>query len=153
MFRHSKTNLVPNEKNEAFKVNKTLSQQKNTIQEVVDKTKDELDRLANRAILLLSFKDTPTQNLKDVLKALGMTTLEEKQRILQEIFGFIREGIVYIPRGLPELIEKGIGAPSELGKIDLCLLRPYEHLIQEVQREISQVKSQQSDQIGGLSTV
>lgn len=130
-------------------MNKTISQQKETNQEVVGKTKDELDRLANRSILLLSFKDTPTQNLKYVLNALGITTLEEKQRILQEIFCLIREGIVYIPRGLPELIEKGIDTPSDLGKIDLCLLRPYEHLIQEVQREISQAKAQLPEQLGG----
>lgn len=122
---------------QVFKVNKTLTKQ----QEAIERTKEELDRIADRALLLLSFKDTPTQNLKYVLKALGIVTLEEKQRILKEIFRLIREGIMYIPRGLPELIEKGIDTPFDLSKIDLCLLRPYEHLIQEVQREISLIKT------------
>ncbi|MFX0185845.1 MAG: hypothetical protein ACFE95_22405 [Candidatus Hodarchaeota archaeon] len=122
---------------QVFKVNKTLTKQ----QEAIERTKEELDRLANRALLLLSFKNTPTQNLKYVLKALGITTLEEKQRILREIFRLIREGIVYVPRGLPELIEKGIDKHFDLSKIDLCLLRPYEHLIQEIQREISLIKT------------
>ncbi|MFX0150126.1 MAG: hypothetical protein ACFFAJ_05055 [Candidatus Hodarchaeota archaeon] len=124
-------------KGQVFKLNKTLLKQ----QELIERTKEELDRLADRALLLLSFKDTPTQNLRYVLKALGITTQEEKKRILREIFWLIREGVVYIPRGLPELIEKGIDAPSNLEKVELCLLRPYEHLIQEIQCGIAQVNA------------
>lgn len=127
-------------------MNKPISQQTKPSQEGVEKIKEELDRLTDRAILLLSFKDTSTQNLKYVFQVLGITTLEEKRRIVQEIFRLIRDGIVYIPQGLPELVENGIEASANLGKINLCLLRPVEHLIQEVQREISQVKGQLLDE-------
>ncbi|MFX0173410.1 MAG: hypothetical protein ACFE9L_16070 [Candidatus Hodarchaeota archaeon] len=133
---------IVQKRNEALKVNKPISQQTKPSQEGVEKIKEELDRLSGRTILLLSFKDTSTQNLKYVFRALGITTLEEKRRIVQEIFRLIRDGIVYIPQGLPELVENGIEDSTNLGKINLCLLRPVEHLIQEVKREISQIKGQ-----------
>ncbi len=102
-------------------------------------------RLADRALLLLSFKDTSTQNLRYVLNVLGIRTLEEKKGILQEIFRLIREGIVYVPRGLPQLIDQGscVGSDNyvETEHIDLCLLRPYEELIKEIQIEITELQS------------
>ncbi|MFX0173415.1 MAG: hypothetical protein ACFE9L_16095 [Candidatus Hodarchaeota archaeon] len=103
---------------------------KHNQQEVFAKKEIEIDRLADRALLLLSFKDTHTQNLQTVLHVLGIQTLEEKKSILQEIFRLIRERIVYIPRGLPQLIENGLNY-EENKDIDLRLLRPYDHLIQD----------------------
>ncbi|MFX0204572.1 MAG: hypothetical protein ACFFDT_01190 [Candidatus Hodarchaeota archaeon] len=98
-------------------------------------------RLADRALLLLSFKDTSTQNLKYVLNVLGIHTLEEKRNILQEIYRLIREGIIYVPRGLPLLIDQGSlfdtnNNSIEAEDIDICLLRPYEDLIKEIQNAI-----------------
>ena len=52
------------------------------------------NQLADRAVLLLSFKDTSTQNLRYILNVLGIHTLEEKKKILLEIYRLIREGIV-----------------------------------------------------------
>ncbi|MFX0016533.1 MAG: hypothetical protein ACFFB2_16480 [Promethearchaeota archaeon] len=121
----------------------------NPIQESVkirEELRDDLiaNRLADRALLLLSFKDTSTQNLRYVLNVLGIRTLEEKRNILQEIYRLIREGIIYVPRGLPQLIDYGscldIHSPFEADNIDLCLLRPFEELIKEFQNELSQIQ-------------
>ena len=117
-----------------------------------DKIKANVDHLANqladRALLLLSFKDTSTQNLRYVLNVLGIRTLEEKRNILHEIYRLIREGIVYVPRGLPLLIDQGSLLDTnnnsiEAEDIDICLLRPYEELIKEIQKDITQLHTSQ----------
>jgi hypothetical protein len=110
-------------------------------------TEDRLaNQLADRALLLLSFKDTSTQNLRYVLNVLGIRTLEEKRNILREIYRLIREGIVYVPRGLPLLIDQGSlfdtnNNSVEAEDIDICLLRPYEDLIKEIQNDITQLQT------------
>jgi hypothetical protein len=109
--------------------------------EIVEKSELETSRIADRALLLLSFKDTPTQNLHHVLQVLGIHSVEEKKMILLEIFRLIREGIVYVPRGLPLLIDKGIANIEDISKINLVLLQPYDHLIGEIQKEISELNS------------
>lgn len=111
----------------------------------VEVSESDVNRLADRALLLLSFKDTSTQNLRYVLNVLGIRTLEEKRNILQEIYRLIREGIVYVPRGLPQLIDQGsrldINSSLEAENIDICLLRPYEELIREIQNEITELNT------------
>jgi hypothetical protein len=109
----------------------------------VGKTELLASRIADRALLLLSFKDTPTQNLHHVLQVLGIHSVEEKRMILFEIFRLIREGIVYVPRGLPLLIDKGIANIEDVSKIDLVLLQPYDHLIAEIQKDIAALADEQ----------
>lgn len=124
---------------------KIMSSQKETKRqnEIAEKSDLETSRIADRALLLLSFKDTPTQNLHHVLQVLGIHSVEEKKMILLEIFRLIREGIVYVPRGLPLLIDKGIANIEDISKIDLVLLQPYDHLIGEIQKEIANLNKNQ----------
>ena len=119
---------------------------KKVIEEEIKVKEDRLAaQLADRALLLLSFKDTSTQNLRYVLNVLGIRTLEEKKNILQEIYRLIREGIVYVPRGLPQLIDQAslldANNSIEAESIDICLLRPYEELIKEIQNDITQLQT------------
>jgi hypothetical protein len=104
----------------------------------------EMAQLADRALILLSFKDTDTQNLRFILNLLGIRTLKEKKAILKEIFRLIRRGIVYIPAGLPQLIDQGsqfdIDAVQDMDNINLCLLCPHDKLIQEIQKEIAKTR-------------
>jgi len=108
-------------------------------QTFIERDEEEV-RLADRALFLLTFKDTPKQNLKHVLSALGIHTLEEKKALLQELFRLIREGVVYVPRGLPQLIEDGFNNPAIINTIDLHLLRPFDQLIFELQEDIARLK-------------
>ncbi|NHJ01586.1 MAG: hypothetical protein EAX86_05555 [Candidatus Heimdallarchaeota archaeon] len=105
---------------------------------------EQMERLANRALILLSFKDTNTQNLRFVLNLLGIRSIKDKKAILEEIFRLIREGIVYVPKGLPQLLDKGsnfnIDNANDPENIDLCLLCPYDKLIEEIQKEIAIIK-------------
>ncbi len=125
----------------------TPSLSKKVKEERIKKYEDRLaNQLADRALLLLSFKDTSTQNLRYVLNVLGIRSLEEKRNILQEIYRLIREGIVYVPRGLPLLIDQGSlfdtnNNSIEAEDIDICLLRPYEDLIKEIQNDITQLQA------------
>jgi hypothetical protein len=109
-------------------------------QELVSSIKNEAERLADRALLLLSFKNTSSQNLHHVLKVLGIHSVDEKKRILQEIFRLIREGIVYVPHGLPLLVDQGLENIENMSAINLVLLRPYDQLITELQEDISLFK-------------
>ncbi len=63
--------------------------------------------------------------------------------MLLEIFRLIREGIVYVPRGLPLLIDKGIANIEDISKINLVLIQPYDHLIGEIQKEIANLNKNQ----------
>lgn len=101
-------------------------------------------RLTDRALILLSFKETDKQNLEFLLNLLEIRTLKEKENILREIFRLIQEGIVYVPQGLAKLIDQGtlfnINDPEEIRNIDLCLLCPYDQLIKEIQDEIIKLR-------------
>ncbi|MFX1508135.1 MAG: hypothetical protein ACFFDC_18780 [Promethearchaeota archaeon] len=102
------------------------------------------NQLADRALLLLSFKDTSTQNLRYILNVLGIRTLDEKKKILLEIYRLIREGIVYVPRGLPQLIDPLLDANKNSvdgEDIYICLLRSYEDLIKEIQNDITRLQT------------
>ncbi len=72
---------------------------------------------------------------------LGIRTLNEKKAVLKEIFRLFRNGIVYIPTGLPQLIDKGsrfnIDDLQDIDNINLCLLCPYDKLIEEIQKELA----------------
>ncbi len=108
-----------------------------------ERVNEERAHLANRALLLLSFKDTTTQNLRYVLKVLGIRTLEDKKEVLQEIYRLIREGIVYISKGFPQFAQLGSSLDAdnlEAGNIDLCLLRPYDQIIKEIQNDIAEMQ-------------
>ncbi len=103
----------------------------------------QITRLTDRALLLLSFKDVSTQNLKYVWEVLDIKTLDQKQNILKEIYRLIREGMVYVPRGFTQLIHTStqvkIGNQDDIEDIELCLLRPYDKLIREIQKEIAEL--------------
>jgi hypothetical protein len=137
---HDKKASVNNDVQKTQWKNTPMSSQKFTTN-TVEKNELVASQLADRALLLLSFKDTPTQNLHHVLQVLGIHSIEEKKGILREIFRLIREGIVYVPKGLPLLIDKGIENVEDISKIDLVLLKPYDQLIAEIQRDISALPS------------
>jgi hypothetical protein len=131
--------------------NKTILNTEQKRLKVIEESEEKIAILADRALLLLSFKDTPTQNFRHVLKILGIQTLEEKQHILKIIFRLIQEGTVYVPRGIGTLIDKGFrfdkDNPSEIENIDLCLLKPYDQLIKELQSEIIELQKEQGEEL------
>lgn len=112
----------------------------------IERRNEERAHLANRALLLLSFKDTTTQNLRYVLKVLGIRTLNDKKEVLQEIYRLIREGIVYVSKGFPQFAQLGSTLDPdnlEAESIDLCLLRPYEQIIKEIQNDIAELQKKE----------
>ncbi|MFX1285645.1 MAG: hypothetical protein ACFFB5_18540 [Promethearchaeota archaeon] len=122
---------------------------KNILKEI-NLTEEERTQLTDRALILLSFKDTERQNLQFLLNILGIQTLKEKENILREIFRLIREGIVYVPQGLAKLIDEGtlfnINNPENIRDIDLYLLCPYDQLIKEIQDEIINLRAKAASQ-------
>ncbi len=117
---------------------------RNNPQQGLTITEAEMNQLADRALILLSFKETDTQNLRFIMNLLGIRTLKEKQEILKEVFRLIRRGFVYVPDGLIKLVEHRsqlrIKDLHDIEDINLCLLCPYEKLIQEIQIEIAKVR-------------
>ncbi|UCE14988.1 MAG: hypothetical protein JSV04_07365 [Candidatus Heimdallarchaeota archaeon] len=120
-------------------------ERENTNHQEIIISEEEMNQLADRALILLSFKDTDTQNLRFILNLLGIRTPQEKQAILKEIFRLIRKGIVYVPKGLPQLLDQrsqfNIDYLPELENLDICLLCPHDRLIRELQKEIAKIRS------------
>ena len=125
--------------------NDTIMNEDNRLK-AIEASEEKITNIADRALLLLSFKDTPTQNLRHVMKILGVQTLEEKKHILKIIFRLIQEGTVYIPRGIGTLIDTrfqfDLDSPIDNENIDLCLLKPYDQLIKELQKEILELQEE-----------
>ncbi|MFX0014465.1 MAG: hypothetical protein ACFFB2_09015 [Promethearchaeota archaeon] len=123
---------------------------RNELHQEITLTEAEMNQLADRALILLSFKDTDTQNLRFILNLLGIRTPKEKKAILKEIFRLIRKGIVYIPAGLPQLVDSGshfnIDDLQDIDNINLCLLCPYDKLILEIQKEIAKIREKSTEQ-------
>ena len=144
-----KRDLAQKKKEQGIFRNEPVMNDNKSRQQSIETSEEKLAVLADRALLLLSFKDTPTQNLRHVLKILGIQTVEEKQHILKIIFRLIQEGTVYVPRGIGTLIDNGFrfdkDSPDEIEGIDLCLLKPYDQLIKELQREIHEFQEQDQD--------
>lgn len=94
----------------------------------------------NRALFILSFKDTHTQNLRFITKVLGITTSNERKEYIKELLRMVQRGIIYIPKGLPYLIQKdskfNLDNPVDLESIELCLLHPFTKLISDLQSEL-----------------
>ncbi len=136
------------EKKDVFR-NDTIMNDEDNRQKAIEVSEEKLamfSDVADRALLLLSFKDTPTQNLRHVMKILGIQTLEEKRHILKIIFRLIQEGTVYIPRGIGTLIDTrfqfDLDSPIDNENIDLCLLKPYDQLIEGLQKEILELQEE-----------
>ncbi len=123
---------------------------KENILKEINITEEEMACLTDRALILLSFKDTEKLDLQVLLNLLEIQTLKEKENILREIFRLIQEGIVYIPQGLAKLVDQGtffnINESEEIRNIDLCLLCPYDQLIKEIQNEIIEIRSKTESQ-------
>ena len=141
-----KEESIPSNKKNHNRLNKNvirgISKQENKND---TKNEEKITRLTDRALFLLSFKDVSTQNLKHVWDVLDIKTLDQKQNILQEIYRLIREGMVYVPRGFTQLINTNtqvkIGNQDNVEDIELCLLRPYDKLIREIQKEIAELRT------------
>ncbi|MFW9854870.1 MAG: hypothetical protein ACFFFG_07400 [Candidatus Thorarchaeota archaeon] len=95
-------------------------------------------RLIYRTLLFLSFKDTNTQNLRFIINVLGVRTPQQMQECIYEVFQLIREGVLYIAQGIHHLMGDSTYItynPKKLENVELCLLRPFERLMDEIQTE------------------
>ena len=93
----------------------------------------------NRVLFVLSFKEAHTQNLRFITKVLGITSSDEGKEYMKEILRMIQRGIIYVPKGLPYLIENqskfNLDNPMDLESIELCLLHPFRKLMSDLKAE------------------
>ena len=93
----------------------------------------------NRVLFVLSFKEAHTQNLRFISKVLGITSSDERKEYMKEILRMIQRGIIYVPKGLPYLIENqskfNLDNPMDLESIELCLLHPFRKLMSDLKSE------------------
>ena len=94
----------------------------------------------NRVLFVLSFKDAYTQNLRYISKVLGINTSTVRKEYIKELLKMVQRGIIFIPRGLPYLLENeskfNLDNPKDLESIELCLLHPFKKIISELQAEL-----------------
>ncbi|MHA1946753.1 MAG: hypothetical protein ACXAC6_13900 [Candidatus Hodarchaeales archaeon] len=115
-----------------------LKQEKKNLRRFLD-SNNHTSHWVNRVLFVLSFKEAHTQNLRFITKVLGITTSDERKEYVKEILSMIQRGIIYVPKGLPYLIEKeskfNLDNPLELESIELCLLHPFRKLISDLKAE------------------
>ncbi|MHA2032106.1 MAG: hypothetical protein ACW99Q_22275, partial [Candidatus Kariarchaeaceae archaeon] len=56
-----------------------------------------LDSIANQAMIVSVFRNTDQQRLNLILSTLGIISLDETAKFIENIFELVRKGIVYIP--------------------------------------------------------
>ncbi|MHA1215040.1 MAG: hypothetical protein ACTSPG_07065 [Candidatus Hodarchaeales archaeon] len=100
------------------------------------------EQLTMRLKIISSFKESQTQTLNKILSQAFIVNLEEKKHIIEEIYRLIREGVIYVPKGLPELVEKGskvnTNEDTDMG-VRITLIWPLESIFSKTQKEINHI--------------
>jgi len=63
-----------------------------------------LDSIANQAMIVSVFRNTDQQRLNLLLTTLGIVSLDETTKFIEDIFELVRKGIVYIPEARLEVL-------------------------------------------------
>ncbi|MHA1973644.1 MAG: hypothetical protein ACTSW1_11655 [Candidatus Hodarchaeales archaeon] len=111
--------------------------------ELVDESiETKFEQLTLRLKIISSFKESQTQTLNKILSQAFVVNTKEKKHIIEEIYRLIREGVIYVPQGLPELVEKSstIDMDENSGaEVKLTLIWPLKSIFSKTKKEIDQI--------------
>ncbi len=68
------------------------------------RTEAHLESIANQAMIVSVFRNTDQQRLNLLLSTLGILSLDETTKFIEDIFELVRKSIVYIPEARLEVL-------------------------------------------------
>ncbi len=93
------------------------------------------DSIANQAMIVSVFRNTDQQRLNLLLSTLGILTLDETTKFIEDIFELVRKGIVYIPEARLEVLHDS----PEL--VDVFLITDFDVAMNMLVTELSELRS------------
>jgi len=99
------------------------------------RTEAHLDSIANQAMIVSVFRNTVQQRLNLILSTLGILSLDETTKFIEDIFELVRKSIVYIPEARLEVLHDS----PEL--VDVFLITDFDVSMNMLVTELSELKS------------
>jgi len=99
------------------------------------RTDAHLDSIANQAMIVSVFRNTDQQRLNLLLSTLGIISLDETTKFIEDIFELVRKGVVYIPEARLEILHDS----PEL--VDIFLITDFEDAMNMLVTELSILRS------------
>ena len=99
------------------------------------RTDAHLDSIANQAMIVSVFRNTDQQRLNLILSTLGIISLDETAKFIENIFELVRKGIVYIPEARLEILHDS----PEL--VDVFLITDFNIAMNKLVSELSTLRS------------
>jgi hypothetical protein len=94
-----------------------------------------LDSIANQAMIVSVFRNTDQQRLNLLLSTLGVLSLDETTKFIEDIFVLVRKGVVYIPEARLEVLHDS----PEL--VDVFLITDFEDAMNMLVTELSELRN------------
>ena len=99
------------------------------------RTDAHFNSIANQAMIVSVFRNTDQQRLNLILSTLGIKSLEETAKFIENIFVLVGKGIVYIPEARLEILHDS----PEL--VDIFLIADFDVAMNMLVTELSNLRS------------
>jgi len=100
------------------------------------KTDAHLESIAWQVMIVSVFRNTDQQRLNLILSTLGIISLKETTKFIENIFELVRKGIVYIPEARLEILHDS----PEL--VDIFLITDFNVAMNILVAELSELRTQ-----------
>ena len=97
-------------------------------------TEVQLEIIAWQVMIVSVFRHTERQTLNLLLSLLGISSIEDATRLIQQIFELIRKGIIYIPEARLEIFHE---APE---LVDVYLIKEFDVAMKSLVKELSELR-------------
>jgi hypothetical protein len=93
-----------------------------------------LETIAWQVMIVSVFRNTERQTLNLLLSILGISSVEERERFVEQIFELVRQGIIYIPEARLEIFHE---APE---LVDVYLIEDFDTAMRSLVDELSELR-------------
>ncbi|PWI47783.1 hypothetical protein CEE45_09735 [Candidatus Heimdallarchaeota archaeon B3_Heim] len=94
----------------------------------------QLEIIAWQVMIVSVFRHTERQTLNLLLSLLGISSLKDATRLLEQIFELVRKGIIYIPEARLEIFHE---APE---LVDVYLIKEFDVAMRHLVTELSELR-------------
>ena len=94
----------------------------------------ELEKMAWQVMIVSLFRHVERQTLNLLISLLGISTLKDRVRLVEQIFELIRKGIIYIPEARLEILHD----TPEL--VDVYLIKNFDESMRSLVDELAELR-------------